>query len=163
LLFLKLAQSRHTSAILGQHDAFIAYPNSTMEILMKKFLAATALIALLTSGAAGVAHAQTSDTTIPGHPRVNEVDQRLENQQNRIDNGVKDGQINAKQEMRDEKTDAKVSQELSADQAKNGGHITKAEQRKMNKQLNGNSKRIHRQRTKGVTTTPAAATVPAAQ
>ena len=121
---------------------------------MKKLLASAALIALIASGAA---QAQTSaPVTDPGHPRVNEVDQRLQNQQNRVDNGVKDGQINAKQEMRDDKTDAHVSQELSKDEAKNGGHITKAEQVRMNRQLNRNSHRIHRQRVKGSAVTPAA-------
>ena len=46
---------------------------------------------------------------VPGHPRISEVDRRLENQQGRIGAGVKDGQINAKQESRDEKTDARVA------------------------------------------------------
>jgi hypothetical protein len=131
---------------------------------MSKFVTSLAFAALLASGtlaSAGVM-AQTADPTVPGHPRVNEVDQRIENQQQRIDNGVKDGQINAKQEMRDENKLNKVSNELSTDEAKNGGHITKAEQTKMNKQLNHNSRRIHRQRTKGAGTTPASAPAPAA-
>ena len=98
------------------------------------------------TGVSGLAHAQIVDTTVPGHPRVSEVDQRLQNQQNRINNGVKDGQLNAHQAVRDEKADARVSQELSRDQAKNGGHITKAEQNRMNKQLNKDNSRIHRQR-----------------
>ena len=118
-----------------------------MEIQMKKLLASVAMIALLTSGVAAMA--QDAAPVDPGHPRVNEVDQRLNDQQNRVDNGVKDGQIGAKQEMRDDKTDARVSQEMSKDEAKNGGHITKAEQRKMNRQLNKNSGRIHRQRANG--------------
>ncbi len=96
------------------------------------------------------------ETADPGHPRVNEVDQRLENQQNRIDNGVKDGQINGKELTRDEKRDEKVQQQLSADESKNGGHITKAEQRKLNRELNKNSRKIHKQR-KDSTATPAPA------
>jgi hypothetical protein len=116
---------------------------------MKKLATSLALIALI-AVAAPVAHAQDAApaATDPGHPRVNQVDQRLDNQQQRIDNGVKDSQINAKQEMRDDKTDAHVSQELSKDEAKNGGHITKAEQTKMNRQLNHNNHRIHAQRVK---------------
>jgi hypothetical protein len=115
-------------------------------------LASLALVAILASGAA-MAQTTTPDPTIPGHPRVNEVDQRLENQQDRIDNGVKDGQLNAKQATHDEAVDSKVSQQLSADQAKHNGHITKAEQHKMNKELNKNSKRIHKQRHKKPATT----------
>jgi len=129
---------------------------STMENYMKNLLASTALIALVTIGASGLAQAQTTGTTptVPSAPvtspnGVNQIDQRLQNQQNRVDNGVKDGQINSKQEMRDDKADAHVSTELSKDEAKNGGTVTKSEQVKMNKQLNKNSHRIHRQRVKG--------------
>ena len=107
----------------------------------------TGLVAgsMLTSSA----FAQTPDADVAGHPRVNEIDQRLENQQTRINNGINDGQLNARQAARDEKRDAKISQELSRDEAKHNGHITKAEQRKMNRQLNKNSKKIHHQRKKG--------------
>ena len=113
--------------------------------MKKSHLASLALAALLVSGAA---MAQTTPATsdIPGHPRVNEIDQRLDNQQSRTDNGVIDGQIGAKQEMHDQAVDSKVSQQLSADEAKNNGHITKAEQKHMNRELNRNSKRIHKQR-----------------
>jgi hypothetical protein len=105
-------------------------------------------VALIAGGnfASSAVFAQSADTAIPGHPRVDEVNQRLENQQERIENGVKDGQISAKQEARDEKHDAKIAGELSADQAKHNGHITKAEQKKLNKQLNHNGKKIHKQR-----------------
>jgi hypothetical protein len=101
--------------------------------------------AALASGAAMAQVApQASD---PGHPRVNEVNQRLDNQQNRIQKGVADGQINAKQEARDEKQDANIAQRESADQAKNGGHLTKQEQHNLNKSENHDSRRIHKQRT----------------
>lgn len=129
---------------------------------MKKYLGLAALALLLAAPAMAQTVTTTTDTTVPGHPRVNEVDQRLENQQKRIDSGVASGAINAKQEARDEKVDAKVSGQLSADEAKHGGHITKAEQVKMNRELNHNSKRIHRQKVKAgasssVTTAPVTA------
>ncbi len=85
---------------------------------------------------------------VPGHPRENEVNTRLQNQQNRVANGVADGQINAKQAARDSARDAKVAREESRDEAKHDGHITKAEQAKMNRQLNNNSDHIHDQRDK---------------
>lgn len=110
----------------------------------------SALLLSLVAGSllASPVMAQT-DQTDPGHPRVNEVDSRLQNQQNRVDAGVKDGQLNAKEAARDTKRDERVSQQLSKDEAKHGGHITKREQRKLNKELNKNSKRIHRQRATG--------------
>lgn len=126
---------------------------------MKKFMGLTALALLLAAPAMAQTVTTTTDTTVPGHPRVSEVDQRLENQQKRIDSGVASGAINAKQEAKDQKVDAKVSQELSADEAKNGGKITAAEQTKMNGQLNKNSKRIHHQKVKAGVTPAAASTV----
>jgi opacity protein-like surface antigen len=128
--------------------------------MKKSLLASLALAAVLASGAAMAQTATTpSDPTVPGHPRVNEVDQRLENQEKRIDNGVAAGQINAKQEAKDQAVDNKVAGQLSADEAKHNGHITKAEQVRMNKELNHNSKRIHHQRVKGAAAVSASAPV----
>lgn len=117
----------------------------------KSLLASLALAFALTTGTA-MAQSSATDPVVPGHPRVNEIDQRLENQQQRIDSGVANGKINAKQEARDQATDSKVAQQLSADEAKHNGHITKAEQRRMNKELNHNSKRIHKQKNKPAAT-----------
>lgn len=89
--------------------------------------------------------AQTNEPD-PGHPRINEVDQRLENQQNRVNNGVHDGQINGRQAARDEHRDARVQHQMSRDEAKHGGHITKREQHHLNHELNHNSHDIHHQR-----------------
>jgi hypothetical protein len=104
-----------------------------------------ALIALIAS--AGIADAQSAtDVPDPGHPRINEVQQRIDNQENRVDRGISDGQINAKQAAHD---DAKLGREqnsLNQDEAKNGGHITKGEQKNLNKRLNKGSRQIHRQR-----------------
>jgi len=107
------------------------------------------LVSLVISAAAlsGSAIAQSADPApVPGHPRVNEVNQRLDNQQDRIQKGVADGQINAKQEARDEKRDANIAQRESTDEAKNGGHLTKKEQKNLNKSLNKDSAHIHNQR-----------------
>jgi hypothetical protein len=77
---------------------------------------------------------------------VNEVDQRLDNQEQRIDKGVANGTITSTQATKDLNRDQAVSQKLSADQAKNGGHITKAEQRRLNKKLNKDSTAIAKQK-----------------
>ena len=84
--------------------------------------------------------------TVPDHPRVNEVNQRLENQQQRIDNGLKNGTMTGKQAARDEQHDANIARRESVDEAKNGGHLTKGEQARLNKSLNKNSKRIYNQK-----------------
>ncbi len=107
-----------------------------------------ALALTVVVGGAPVVMAQTT-TADPGHPRINEVEQCIQNKQDRVDKGVSDGQINSKQAARD---DAKVAREqasLNQDEAKNGGHITKAEQRNLNRRLNRGRRQIHRQRNAG--------------
>src|SRR5258708_5674492 len=89
------------------------------------------------------------DASDPGHPRISEVDQRLQNQQNRINTDVSNGTMTTGQAARDEKRDARVQKQMTADEAKHGGHITKAEQKHLNKELNKNSRAIHRQHKKG--------------
>lgn len=102
--------------------------------------------ALLLGAQAAMAQAPATTDPVPGHPRVNEVDQRLANQQNRINSGVNSGKINAKQEARDTATDNRVARQLSADEAKHGGHITKGEQTHLNKELNRDSNHIYEQK-----------------
>lgn len=94
------------------------------------------------AGAVMLASSAMAQVPDPGHPRVNEVDQRLENQQNRIDNGVASGKLNARQTAHDTAVDNRVARQLSADEAKNGGHITRAEDAHLNRELNRNSDRI---------------------
>jgi hypothetical protein len=110
-----------------------------------------AIALALVSVVVASAHAVMAQTAAadPGHPRINEVEQRIQNQQDRVDKGVSDGQINAKQAARD---DAKLGREqasLNQDEAKNGGHITKGEQKNLNRRLNKGSRTIHRQRKAG--------------
>jgi hypothetical protein len=98
---------------------------------------------------AGSASAQTSTTSgagpgvvDPGHPRVNEVNNREENQQQRIGNGIKSGKLNSQQAANLEKRETNVQNREKADMAKNNGHLTKAEQRGINRQQNRISKSI---------------------
>jgi hypothetical protein len=83
---------------------------------------------------------------VPDHPRENEVNQRLDNQQARIDQGLKNGTMTGQQAARDEKHDENVAQREAVDESKHNGHITKAEQNRLNKSENKNSKRIYRQK-----------------
>jgi hypothetical protein len=107
--------------------------------LSKSLILASAALMLSTP------FAMAQDT--PDHPRENEVNQRLENQQDRVDSGVNKGQINAKQATRDSKRDARVARQEIKDEAKHNGHLTKKEQKHMNKELNKNSTDIKDQRT----------------
>ena len=101
---------------------------------------------------AGSAAAQTATTTSgagpgvvdPGHPRVNEVNQREENQQQRIGNGVKNGSLSPKETANLERREASVQKQEKADMAKHNGHLTKAEQRQLNRRENHISKSIYK-------------------
>jgi hypothetical protein len=102
---------------------------------------------------AGSASAQTSTSNTsgagpgvvdPGHPRVNEVNQREQNQQNRIANGVKNDKLSAQQTANLEKREASVQNREQKDMAKHNGHLTKAEQKGINRQQNRISKSIYK-------------------
>jgi hypothetical protein len=111
------------------------------------------LLALAAGGLmiAGSASAQTSTTSgagagvvDPGHPRVNEVNKRQENQQQRIGNGVKSGKLNSKQTASLEKRETSVQNREQKDMAAHNGHLTKAEQKGINRQQNRISKSIYK-------------------
>jgi hypothetical protein len=98
----------------------------------------------------GSASAQTASTTSgagpgvvdPGHPRVNEVNGREENQQQRIANGVSSGKLTSQQTANLERRETNVQNREKADMAKNNGHLTKAEQNGINRQQNRISRSI---------------------
>ena len=83
---------------------------------------------------------------VPDHPRENEVNQRLDNQQARVNQGLANGTMTGQQAARDEKHDENIAQREAVDESKHNGHITKAEQSRLNKSENKNSKRIYRQK-----------------
>lgn len=111
---------------------------------MKSIRRLIAAAFVVSTAVATVAMAQTAD--VPGHPRVNEVNQRIDNQQNRISNGVANGTMNGKQAARDETRDANIAQRASTDEAKHNGHLTKKETRNLNRAENRNSRDIRRQK-----------------
>ncbi len=72
------------------------------------------------------------------------IAQRKENQQDRIANGVKSGQLTAGETANLEKKEAAINGETKADRAANGGKLTAAEKAKVNKQQNNLSKQIYK-------------------
>jgi predicted transglutaminase-like cysteine proteinase len=80
----------------------------------------------------------------PGHPRVNQVNRRETNQQNRIANGVKNGKLTPRQTARLERGEQRLQKNEKRDMAKDNGHLTKQDQRQLNKEANHMSKRIYK-------------------
>ena len=72
------------------------------------------------------------------------IGQRKENQQDRIANGVKSGQLTAGETSKLETKEAAINGETKADRAANGGKLTAAEKQQINKQQNQVSKDIYR-------------------
>src|SRR6202790_2916144 len=73
-----------------------------------------------------------------------EVAQRKENQQDRIANGVKSGQLTAGETSNLETKEAAINGETRADRAANGGKLTAAEKVQVNQQQNQLSNQIYK-------------------
>ena len=76
------------------------------------------------------------------HPRRAEVNGRLANQNKRIKTEVAEGDMSHKQAATLHRDDRKIRQEERDMAAQNGGHITTAEKRVLNKQENQVSAQI---------------------
>jgi hypothetical protein len=75
-----------------------------------------------------------------------EVGQRQRNQQERIAQGIKSGQMSAGEAARAEHNETAINHEIRNDRAANGGHLTAAEKQQVNRQENRESKQIYREK-----------------
>src|SRR5690242_6748368 len=91
---------------------------------------------------AGAASAQTS--TAEHKPTT--VNQRLENQHDRIQAGVKDDQVTKGEATHLRAEDAAIHAEEKVYRQANDGKLTKGERRQLNRQLNRTSAQIYRDR-----------------
>lgn len=76
------------------------------------------------------------------HPRREEVNNRLANQDKRIATERKEGEITKAQAASLHREDRQIRQEERVMASHNGGHITKAEKKALNQQENAVSKQI---------------------
>ena len=76
------------------------------------------------------------------HPRRDQVNDRLANQNHRINQEVKSGEITQKQAAKLHRQDHQIRKEERLMASQNGGHITKGEQRVLNQQENKVSREI---------------------
>jgi len=96
--------------------------------------------------AATPAPAQSGSSTpaaAPAEKPKPTIAQRKENQQDRIAQGVKSGQLTAGETANLEKKEAAINKETATDRAANGGKLTAAEKKQINGQQNQVSKRIY--------------------
>jgi hypothetical protein len=73
------------------------------------------------------------------HPRRNEVNTRIDNQRERINQGVKNGTLTQQQAQQLRANDRAIKQQEHADVKANGGHLTAGEQKQLNQEENANS------------------------
>jgi uncharacterized lipoprotein YajG len=80
----------------------------------------------------------------PNHPHVNQINQREQNQQNRIANGIKNDKLTPAQAANLEKGQQRLVNNEKKDMAADNGHLTKANQRQLNREANRQSKKIYK-------------------
>jgi hypothetical protein len=80
-----------------------------------------------------------------------EVGKRAENQQDRIAQGTKSGQLTAGEASRLEGREAAINKEVRTDRTANGGKLTGAEKAQVNRQQNRTSRAIYRDKHNGRT------------
>jgi hypothetical protein len=104
-------------------------------ILVVSILVGCSVVAL----AQGPGHQKTN---IPNHPRVNQVNKRIDNQEHRINKEEKEGEISQKQAKADRQNLKEINQEKKDMRKMDNGHLTKQDQNALNQQLNQNSNEI---------------------
>ena len=86
-----------------------------------------------------------AQTTTPAAPENSAtINQRKANQQERIGNGVKSGQLTAGETSHLEHQEAGINKEERGMRAQDNGHLTKQDRRTLTKQQNQESRRIYR-------------------
>ncbi len=89
---------------------------------------------------------QKHDAQVQNVNPKSEVGQRERNQQERIAQGVKSGQLTAGETAHLEGREAHINKEVKNDRAANGGKLTPAERRQVNGQENRTSRAIYRKK-----------------
>lgn len=80
---------------------------------------------------------------------TSEVGKRAENQQDRIAQGIKSGQLSAGEAAHLEKNEARINNEVRHDRAANGGKLTAKEKAQVNRQQNRQSRQIYQAKHNG--------------
>ena len=83
------------------------------------------------------------------------VGKRQENQQDRIAQGIKSGQLTAGETAKLENQQKGINQQVAADRKANGGTLTASEKKQVNKEQNAASKNISRKKHNAKTQPPA--------
>jgi hypothetical protein len=110
---------------------------------MKRMMMIFAASTLLTGGlfAQSTPTPAATPTADPNHPAT--VNERRENQQDRIANGVASGELTAGETKNLESREANLNREIKDDRVADGGKLTAAEHKQVNAQQNNLSNSIY--------------------
>ena len=112
---------------------------------MLKSVRTVLTVAAATFALSGLASNAMADTKWQkDHPRREQVNNRLKNQNKRIHQEVKEGELSKGQAAKLHREDRSIRREERTMASTNGGHITKTEQKALNQQENQVSKQIGR-------------------
>jgi len=89
------------------------------------------------------------NSTVQNTNPKSEVGKRAENQQDRIAQGVKSGQLTAGETRNLERNEARINNEVRNDRAANGGKLTQQERQQVNRQQNKMSRQIYKDKHNG--------------
>ena len=101
-----------------------------------KAIAGKVLLAVLTSSVFAM-------STLPLAAQAGEVWNRVENQQDRIQQGVRNGSLSFGEYRWDENHLAAINAQRKFDLRHDGGHLTAAQYHRLNRELNTESERIY--------------------
>lgn len=105
----------------------------------------TILVAVMGAGLAMLGAASASaNTWQQNHPRRVEVNHRLENQNFRVNRDLHNGSIGYRQAANLHREDRMIRDRERRDASMHGGHITRGEQFRLNRQENRVSRQIYR-------------------
>ena len=107
-----------------------------------KTLLATAIATIITASSFAQVGPGHQRTHIHDHPRVNEINGRIDNQLKRIGKERKEGDLTKVQAQQDRRNLSSINQEKRDMRKMDKGHLTSADQKALNQQLNTNSKKI---------------------
>ena len=120
--------------------------NSAKEIIMSSFnriaktLVTSAMLVLFAAASTGAMATETKWEK--HHARRDQVNDRLQHQNRRIHQEVKEGDLTKKQARALHRKDRQIRREERTMASQNGGHVTKVEQKALNQQENAVSKQI---------------------
>jgi hypothetical protein len=112
-------------------------------------LTRTIVVVLAGTGLFAVA-ASAQEPAAPTQGQPATINQRIENQRDRIQAGVADEQLTKGEATRLKVDDAKIQAQARVERNANGGTLTTGEKKQLNRELNRNSRRIYRDRHNNV-------------